>query len=401
MNNKKSQSSKTPQAKKPQADALANYVKTIKQCKSDEATNFTKLADAFYQIQEQQLYLCAKYQTEAAFFKDKLSYSRSTSLRLAKEGRLLHRLSSMEDNTVELFTSDRHLRPLLKFEDDEQDAAIKLARKWMQWAELSELSPKLMEAAVIFLHPSVPPTQQEESIEAHMAARFRQLVENEKAHLPKKTAVAILKVFDNLAKKAMALGGPRRSTGIDWTHATWNPLQGCTRVSSGCDNCYAAKDVATRLADVYPGLAKKLSNGKCVFTGKIQLLPQELAEPLQDKQPKRWFVNSMADLFHKSVPEHFINEVFAVMEKASWHQFQVLTKRPERMATFTQKRYKDRQPPVNIWLGTSTEDQEAFDERYPHLKNTKAAIRWLSIEPMLGPIKFSDKIGRASCRERV
>ena len=101
----------------------------------------------------------------------------------------------------------------------------------------------------------------------------------------------------------------------------------------------------------------------------------------------------MADLFHKNVPDHFISEVFAVMEKATWHQFQVLTKRPERMATFTQKRYKDRKPPVNIWLGTSTEDQEAFDERYPHLKDTKTAVRWLSIEPMLGPIKFSDTEG--------
>ncbi len=389
MNNKNSQTSKTPQGTKPQEDALANNVKTIKQCRSDEAANFTKLADAFYQIQEQELYRCAKYPTEAAFFKEKLGYSRSTSLRLAKEGRLLHRLSSMEDKPVGLFTSDRHLRPLLKFKDAEQDAAITLARKWMRLADLSELSPKLMEAAVTFLHPSAPPAAQEQSIEARMAARFRKLVEGEKAHLPQKTAAAILRVFDNLAKKATALGGPRRSTGIDWTHTTWNPLQGCTRVSSGCDYCYAAKLVATRMADVYPGLAKKLSNGRCAFTGKIKLLPEELAEPLQDKQPKRWFVNSMSDLFHKGVPEHFINQVFAVMEKATWHQFQVLTKRPERMAAFTQKRYKDRQPPGNIWLGTSTENQETFDERYAHLKGTKAAIRWLSIEPMLGPIKFS------------
>lgn len=393
MNNKNSHTSKTPQGTKPQKDALADYVKTIEQCKSDEATNFTKLADAFYQIQEQELYLCANYPTEAAFFKEKLGYSRSSSLRLAKEGRLLHRLSSMEDKPVGLFTSDRHLRPLLKFKDGEQDAAITLARKWMSWADLSELSPKLMEAAVTFLHPSAPPAAQKESIEAQLAARFRKLVEEEKALLPEKTAAAILRVFDNLAKKVTALGGPRRSTGIDWTDATWNPLQGCTRMSSGCDNCYAAKLVATRMADVYPGLAITKSNGKCAFTGKIKLLPQELAEPLQDKQPKHWFVNSMSDLFHKGVPEHFISEVFAVMEKATWHQFQVLTKRPERMAAFTQKRYKDRQPPSNVWLGTSTEDQKAFDERYPHLKATKAAVRWLSIEPMLGPIKFSDTEG--------
>jgi hypothetical protein len=125
----------------------------------------------------------------------------------------LHRLSSVEDKLVELFTSDRHLRPLLKYKDDDQDAAIKLAQKWMRWAGLSELSPKLMEAAVIFLHPTVLPAEQEESIGAQMAARFRKLVEDEKAQLPPKTAAVILRVFDNLAKKATALGGPRRRLG--------------------------------------------------------------------------------------------------------------------------------------------------------------------------------------------
>jgi protein gp37 len=101
-----------------------------------------------------------------------------------------------------------------------------------------------------------------------------------------------------------------------------------------------------------------------------------------------YFVNSMSDLFHKSVPEQFIADCFTVMEKAHWHRFQVLTKRPERMAEFTQKRYANIKPFPNIWLGTSTEDQEAFDKRMPHLKKTKAAVRWLSAEPLLGPIKF-------------
>jgi protein gp37 len=159
----------------------------------------------------------------------------------------------------------------------------------------------------------------------------------------------------------------------------------------GCDNCYAAKLTATRLADVYPGLAvKKTVDGKTTyqFTGKIQLVPHDLADPLHDKISKRYFVNSMSDLFHKNVPDAYIEAVFDVMEKASWHTFQVLTKRPERMAEFTQKRYADKDPAANIWLGTSTENQAAYDDRMPHLKATKAAIRWLSVEPMLGPIKF-------------
>jgi len=127
------------------------------------------------------------------------------------------------------------------------------------------------------------------------------------------------------------------------------PLEGCTRASTGCDKCYAAKRCATRLADVFPGLAvvKVGRDGKKTysFTGKIQLLPERLAEPLLDRIPKKIFVNSMSDLFHKDVAEEYIEAVFDVMEKASWHIFQVLTKRPERMASFTQKRYADRKPP--------------------------------------------------------
>jgi protein gp37 len=117
-------------------------------------------------------------------------------------------------------------------------------------------------------------------------------------------------------------------------------------------------------------------------------VPQDLADPLHDNVARMYFVNSMSDLFHKDVPEEFIEAVFTVMEAAHWHTFQVLTKRTERMAAFTQKRYADKVPPANIWLGTSTEDQAAYDDRMPHLKNVKAAVRWLSCEPLLGPIQF-------------
>ena len=130
------------------------------------------------------------------------------------------------------------------------------------------------------------------------------------------------------------------------------------------------------------------------FTGKIQLSPELLAEPLDDHTfPKMYFVNSMSDLFHKGVPEAFIDDVFTVMELASWHTFQVLTKRPERMATYTQTRYADKEPPKHVWLGTSTEDQDAYDKRIPHLRQTKAAVRWLSVEPLLGPIVFDSMEG--------
>jgi protein gp37 len=146
--------------------------------------------------------------------------------------------------------------------------------------------------------------------------------------------------------------------------------------------------VATRGADLYPGLAVKKGDSYA-FNGKILLLPERLGTPMLNRTPTRYFVNSMSDLFHKDVPEGFISAIFDVMEKAPWHTFQVLTKRPERMAVFTQKRYRDRAPRPNIWLGTSTENQECFDKRSEHLRQVKAAVRWLSCEPLLGAIKLS------------
>jgi protein gp37 len=384
---------------KTEQEELAKHVEAIKKSKSDESANFQQLAAAFHQIQAKKLFR-DHYPTEAAFFEAEFGYSRSHSLRLASEGRLLDRLSPMGDNAVKLFASDRHLRPLLKFKADEQDAAIKVAQSWMTWAGVSELSPKLLEAVVTYLHPPAAPTGEKESVATTLAAKFHEAVaksktelQNKKPELPGPVAKVVFKELDILAKKALALGGPRRSTGIDWTDSTWNPLQGCTRASAGCDHCYAAKCVATRLAGRYPGLAKETVRGgkkTYAFTGKIKLLPHQLAVPLQDKTPKRYFVNSMSDLFHKNVSDEFIDAVFTVMENATWHQFQVLTKRPERMAEFSQKRYKDKEPAANIWLGTSTETQQMFDLRYPHLIKVKAAILWLSIEPLLGPIKVGN-----------
>lgn len=177
---------------------------------------------------------------------------------------------------------------------------------------------------------------------------------------------------------------------IEWTEKTWNPLTGCTRVSAGCDNCYAARQAATRLknTDAYKGLAVMTPSGRAAFTGTIRLLHDRLEDPLHWRKPARVFVNSMSDLFHPDVPFDFIDRVFAVMMGARQHTFQVLTKRPERMAQYVNERLFGIEPLPNVWLGTSCEDQAAADERIPHLLRTPAAVRFLSCEPLLGPIQF-------------
>lgn len=198
------------------------------------------------------------------------------------------------------------------------------------------------------------------------------------------------------------------STKIEWTEKTWNPVTGCTRASAGCDNCYAV-GMTRRLAamgqEKYKGL---VNEGKKHFNGVVKCHPDALTIPLQWKRPRNIFVNSMSDLFHKDVPFEFIDKVFAVMALAPRHTFQVLTKRPERMAEYMKEGRRSyvwnekcsygkpvlpmRWPLPNVWLGTSVENQEAADERIPHLLRTPAAVRWLSMEPLLGPVDL-DKFG--------
>lgn len=189
---------------------------------------------------------------------------------------------------------------------------------------------------------------------------------------------------------------------IQWTDATWNPLAGCTPVSDGCRNCYAAS-MALRLEAMgqakYAGVARRVkSDGRAVFTGKVNLDHAALEIPLGWKRPRRIFVNSMSDLFHEAVPDHFILEVFAMMERCPQHIFQVLTKRPERMADWVRKHrdwieyaagageYVRRYG--HVWCGTSVEHQAAADERIPWLLHVPARIRFLSCEPLLGAITF-------------
>jgi protein gp37 len=159
---------------------------------------------------------------------------------------------------------------------------------------------------------------------------------------------------------------------IEWTEATWNPVTGCTRVSPGCAHCYALT-FAERFRGV-PG--HPYQNGF-----DLQLRPERLNQPLEWKKPRLIFVNSMSDLFHEDVPEDYIRQVFDVMKRAGWHTFQVLTKRSRRLAEIA-----PRLPwPDNVWMGVSVENHR-WTSRIEDLRTVRAAIRFLSCEPLLGPL---------------
>ena len=236
-------------------------------------------------------------------------------------------------------------------------------------------------------------------------------------------------------------------TGIEWTDATWNPLRGCSRVSEGCRHCYA-ETVAARFSgpgQPYEGLADRARSGS-KWTGVVRLIEAHLTDPLKWRQPRRIFVNSMSDLFHESVPDEWIDRIFAVMALAPQHTFQVLTKRPERMREYLTQRHRfwnaflpfvgpgisthdkaeawcrengvkrdERErrigiindgggfhypnesawPLQNVWLGTSVENQQTADARIPLLLQTPAAVRFVSAEPLLGPVNLH----KALCRK--
>ena len=195
------------------------------------------------------------------------------------------------------------------------------------------------------------------------------------------------------------------STKIEWTDETWNPVTGCTKVSAGCDHCYA-ETIAHRFAGT-----KAYPNGF-----QVTLRPERLDQPIRWRRPRRIFVNSMADLFHDQVPEEYIAKVFAIMLLAQRHTFQVLTKRHGRMrsllnshAFWTRVLYEAIDPELpagdrdglqlslhylpNVWLGVSTENQQWADIRIPALLDTPAAVRFLSAEPLLGRINLRKEWG--------
>jgi protein gp37 len=159
---------------------------------------------------------------------------------------------------------------------------------------------------------------------------------------------------------------------IEWTDSTWNPVRGCTKVSPGCKHCYALT-----FAERWRGIP-----GHPYEQGfDLRLVPEKLEEPLKWKSPRRIFVNSMSDLFHEGVPEDYIRRVFEIMGEAHWHTFQILTKRAERLAELA-----PRLPwPENVWQGVSVEG-ERYLPRIDHLRRVDAAVRFLSLEPLLGPL---------------
>ena len=212
-------------------------------------------------------------------------------------------------------------------------------------------------------------------------------------------------------------------TTIEWTQRTWNPVRGCSRVSPGCDNCYAMRQ-AHRFSgncQPYEGLTT-IRRGKVDWTGSVRFVPEMLEVPLQRK-PTTWFVNSMSDLFHESLTNEQIAAVFGVMAATHQHTYQILTKRPQRMRDWfawvgddglrwsrmvaaIRQNYPHRPalgrrviegldsqvlqwPLTNVWLGVSCEDQARANERIPLLLETPATVRFVSAEPLLGPIDLT------------
>jgi len=169
-------------------------------------------------------------------------------------------------------------------------------------------------------------------------------------------------------------------TTIEWTDSTWNPVTGCTKVSPGCDNCYAERLIDTRM------IRNPRSQRYGMPFATVMLHADRLAQPLRWKRPRRIFVNSLSDLFHRDVPDEFIRNVFGIMTRAQQHVFQVLTKRPERMRRLVPAMLAGNAPAQNIWLGVSVENND-YAWRADMLRETPAAIRFLSVEPMLGPIE--------------
>lgn len=187
-------------------------------------------------------------------------------------------------------------------------------------------------------------------------------------------------------------------TSIEWTDASWNPIVGCTEVSPGCANCYAARLAASRLAHVpaYQGLATIQTDNKTGgsasrhvrWNGEVRFLSERLTEPQHWKKTRRIFVCDMGDLFHEAVTDEQIKQVWFSMLHAPQHTYQILTKRADRMLQWTKHHYELHGIPPNVWLGVSVENQHFADERIPLLLQTPAAVRFLSAEPLLGPIRL-------------
>ena len=201
-----------------------------------------------------------------------------------------------------------------------------------------------------------------------------------------------------------------RKTKIPWAQSTWNPIRGCTKISPGCEKCYAER-MAARFAKPGQPYETVIADGR--WSGNVILSETSLKNPTKWAKPRLIFVNSMADLFHEGVKTEWIDRIFAVMSLASWHVFQVLTKRPDRMRKYLSShdvglRWAEAahdmfgDPVVvakalewtknglpNVWIGATVEDQERANARIPELVQTPAALRFVSVEPMIGKVSLS------------
>jgi protein gp37 len=176
---------------------------------------------------------------------------------------------------------------------------------------------------------------------------------------------------------------------IEWTDATWNPVSGCLMISPGCTNCYAMRMAGRLQAMGHPSyeMSTRKSGGRPVWTGKINLVESSLEIPKKWKKPRKIFVNSMSDLFQDGVPEDFIVRVWDVMLQADQHVYQILTKRPDRMQQIIKD--FDLPPRSHIWIGTSVENSD-YANRIELLRNTPAGVRFVSFEPLIGPVGAVD-----------
>ena len=157
---------------------------------------------------------------------------------------------------------------------------------------------------------------------------------------------------------------------IEWTEQTWNPSTGCTKISPGCKHCYA-EVMAARLQAMQ---ARGYENGF-----QLSMLPERLTQPINRKKPTVYFVNSMSDLFHEDIPDEFLDQVFTVIKQTPQHTYQILTKRAQRLPEY----FQNRECPANVWLGVSVEDKQYGVPRIAYLRQVKAKIRFLSVEPLL------------------
>jgi protein gp37 len=172
---------------------------------------------------------------------------------------------------------------------------------------------------------------------------------------------------------------------IEWTDATWNPIAGCAMISPGCTNCYAMRMAARLQAMRHPSYVQmtRKSGGRAVWTGELRLIESALSIPLSWRKPRKIFVNSMSDLFQDGVPTSFIGRVWDTMEKAHWHTYQILTKRPDNMVAALNALSR----PIldNVWLGTSVESGN-YKGRIAELRKVPARVRFISFEPLIGSV---------------